>query len=225
MLFFLLAMQFSPASSGGAVAHPSIQDPYCTGDCEFLERLVDARSLRHVLPRRVTNKVSLEWTEGPLFMDHLLFFSDTITAKIYEYDTRESEFRVFLNNSGHATPENLAWMAEPGSNGLALDADGRMLIAQHGARQIARTEITQTGLPRIESLTPGIQLNGPNDIAVDQASGDIFFTDPVYAWLTISDFQDAPYLDDAVRSKGPGFCGVGPFGCGSESGSGVCILF
>ena len=73
---------------------------------------------------------------------------------------------------------------EPGSNGLARDAQGRLLLCQHGARRISRFEDrTYTALAeRYE----GRRFNSPNDLAV-RRNGDIYFTDPPYGLDKLND--------------------------------------
>ena len=59
----------------------------------------------------------------------------------------------------------------------------------------------------------GRRLNGPNDMVLHHGGhGDsakyIYFTDPVYAWLEKTRFEDLPYLDERVARDGPGVSGV-----------------
>ena len=72
---------------------------------------------------------------------------------------------------------------QPGSNGLAVDADGRLLICQQGERRVARLEKngTQTVLA---AKFDGKRFNSPNDLAI-RKNGDVYFTDPPYG-LAIS---------------------------------------
>lgn len=82
---------------------------------------------------------------------------------------------VFLKPSGLLRPDPN--FREPGSNGLALDRQGRLVVAQHGERRIARYENGEwvTIADRFE----GKRLNTPNDLAV-RRNGDVYFTDPPY---------------------------------------------
>jgi gluconolactonase len=92
---------------------------------------------------------------------------------------------VFLAPSGYTGGAPFAGR-EPGSNGLALDAQGRLLLCQHGDRRIARLEAdgTQTILAdRFE----GRRLNSPNDLVV-RPDGDVWFTDP--PWGLPRAFED-----------------------------------
>ena len=105
-----------------------------------------------------------QFVEGPVWKDGRLLFSDIPANTIYSWHPN-SGTSVYLSPSGN-------------SNGLALDSEGRLLLAQHGKRSISliqndRTEIQLAGSYR------GKKLNSPNDLAV-KSDGSIFFTDPPY---------------------------------------------
>jgi gluconolactonase len=95
-----------------------------------------------------------------------------------------SAARLFLRPSGYSGSAPFTGR-EPGSNGLALDSQGRLLLCQHGNRRIARLEAdgAQTVLAdRFE----GKRLNSPNDLlAIDD---DVLFTDP--PWGLPRGFED-----------------------------------
>jgi gluconolactonase len=77
-----------------------------------------------------------------------------------------------LTNNGHEVVINL------GSNGLALDRQGRVAFAAHGDRAVVRLEKTgkRTILAdRFESK----RLNSPNDL-VYKSDGALYFTDPPF---------------------------------------------
>ena len=96
-------------------------------------------------------------------MDGALLFSDIPANRIYRW-TADEGLSVFRSPSQN-------------SNGLALDADGRLLLAQHGARRVARLE-DDTETPLATSYD-GQTLNSPNDIAV-HPDGSLYFTDPTW---------------------------------------------
>ena len=67
---------------------------------------------------------------------------------------------------------------EPGSNGLALDAKGRLVSCEHGDRRISL--LTHGGgKVTLADRWNGKRFNSPNDLAI-HGSGDIYFTDPIY---------------------------------------------
>lgn len=105
------------------------------------------------------------FVEGPLWVDTLgLLFSDIPENKVYRWDL-DSTITVYLTPSGN-------------SNGLALDVQGRLLLAQHGPRQVTRMEENGT-LTAIATHYDEKRLNSPNDLAV-KSDGSVFFTDPTY---------------------------------------------
>jgi gluconolactonase len=106
-----------------------------------------------------------QFVEGPVWIDGIgLLFSDIPANTVYKW-TAEGGAVSYLSPSGN-------------SNGLALDLQGRLLLAQHGNRRIARIEEngTETALATHYN---GKRLNSPNDLAV-KSDGSIFFTDPAY---------------------------------------------
>jgi gluconolactonase len=106
-----------------------------------------------------------QFVEGPVWVDGVgLLFSDIPANTVYQW-TAEGGAVPYLNPSGN-------------SNGLALDMQGRLLLAQHGNRRIARIEENGTETALAEYYD-GKRLNSPNDIAV-KSDGSIFFTDPAY---------------------------------------------
>ena len=116
------------------------------------------------------------WSEGPTWFADSVVFSDVPENIIYQWKPGQTAATVFLKPSGMLTPT--AGFREQGSNGLKTDAQGRLLICQHGERRIARLEKdgTQTALAdRFE----GKRFNSPNDLAL-RKNGDIYFTDPPY---------------------------------------------
>ena len=67
------------------------------------------------------------FVEGPLWVDTLgLLFSDIPENKVYRWSL-DSNVSVYLTPSGN-------------SNGLALDMQNKILLAQHGPRQVSRME-------------------------------------------------------------------------------------
>jgi gluconolactonase len=106
-----------------------------------------------------------QFVEGPVWKnDAGLLFSDIPANTIYRWSA-DSGISVYISPSGN-------------SNGLAVDSQNRLLLAQHGNRRLARLETngTETALA---TYYDGKRLNSPNDIAV-KSDGSIFFTDPPY---------------------------------------------
>lgn len=124
-----------------------------------------------------------EWSEGPVWIESkkMLLFSDVPRNTIYQWTEKEGA-KVYLTPSGYTGAEP-SLSAEPGSNGLTLDNDGRLILCQHGDRRIARLE-SDFDSPKpvfstIADRYEGKRFNSPND-AVVRRNGDTFFTDPPY---------------------------------------------
>jgi gluconolactonase len=119
-----------------------------------------------------------EWVEGPVWARDggYLLFSDVVQNAIYRWKEGEGE-RVVLPSSGYSGTAPFAG-AEPGSNGLAIDAAGRLIFARHGDRQIARLE-PDGRITTLAERYQGKRLNSPNDLVL-HSSGDVYFTDPPF---------------------------------------------
>ena len=193
-----------------------------TGDTELWDALFKgARQLETVVG---DDKVT--WSEGPLWTNGSLLFTDTITAKLHRYDPATRTLSTLAECAGGvcADAPGEEWRAEPGANGLALwsPAGGgapTVLACQHGTARVVAldTDAVAGGRPRALSAgahavpiathgARGRRLNGPNDLAV--AGEWAYFTDPVYAFLELERFEDLPYLDEAVRERGAGVTGI-----------------
>jgi gluconolactonase len=107
-------------------------------------------------------------------------YSDVPNNAIYRW-SEGAEPSVWLTPSGYTGQARRA--GEPGSNGLALDSAGRLVLAQHGDRRIARLEAPlHRPEPVFVTLTErfeGKRYNSPNDLAI-RSTGDVYFTDPPY---------------------------------------------
>ena len=68
---------------------------------------------------------------------------------------------------------------EPGTNGLAIDSKGRLVMCCHGDRQVVRIEEVSLERTVLASKYRGQRLNSPNDL-VFKSNGDLYFTDPPY---------------------------------------------
>ncbi len=119
------------------------------------------------------------WTEGPVWVNddaggHLLF-SDIPRNSIFRWDA-VSGIALFMNPSGYTGVTYYG--LEPGSNGLALDPQGRLCACEHGDRRVS--VLTRGGGKRtlVDSFE-GRRLNSPNDLTFD-AAGNLYFTDPPY---------------------------------------------
>ncbi|MGI9272999.1 MAG: SMP-30/gluconolactonase/LRE family protein, partial [Woeseiaceae bacterium] len=118
-----------------------------------------------------------EFVEGPVWMpgsDDQLYFSDIPANKLYSW-SENSGLHTILDE---VMPGGADATGMSGSNGLALDADGRLILCEHGNRRVARLEDDGSRTTLADQFD-GKRLNSPNDI-VFHSSGAAFFTDPPY---------------------------------------------
>jgi gluconolactonase len=119
-----------------------------------------------------------QFTEGPVWVGsgNYLLFSDPNANRIYKY-TSGGALTVFRDPSGYSGSD-IAEYKQPGSNGLALDPQGRLTINQHGNRRIVRLEADGKETVLADRFE-GKRLNSPNDL-VYRSDGALFFTDPPF---------------------------------------------
>ncbi|HEV8455063.1 MAG TPA: SMP-30/gluconolactonase/LRE family protein [Gemmatimonadales bacterium] len=118
------------------------------------------------------------WAEGPVWVRNggYLLFSDVVKNRIYRWKEGEGE-SVFLERSGYTGAAPFAG-PEPGSNGLAIDREGRLVFCQHGNRSISRRE-ADGHITVLVDRYRGKRINSPNDLAF-KSNGDLYFTDPPF---------------------------------------------
>lgn len=123
-----------------------------------------------------------EWVEGPVWVPDLqsVLYSDIPRNAVYRW-SEETGALLWLRPAGYTG--ELPREGESGSNGLALDTQGRLILAQHGDRRIVRLMAPwDAPEPIFETLAgdfEGRRFNSPNDVAV-RSNGDLYFTDPPY---------------------------------------------
>lgn len=118
------------------------------------------------------------FTEGPVWHpDGYLLFSDPNTNTIYRYNPQNHNVTVYISHSGY-TGADIGDYGQPGSNGLAIDKEGRLIIDQHGNRRVIRIE-KKGPVTVLADNIDGKKFNSPNDI-VYKSDGTIYFTDPPY---------------------------------------------
>ena len=123
-----------------------------------------------------------DWAEGPVWVPDggYLLFSDIPLNAIFRWQQDEG-IRLFLQPSGYTG--TAAREGEVGSNGLVLDSGGRLVLAQHGDRRIARLagdlSAASPSYVTLADSFEGARFNSPNDL-VYHSSGNLYFTDPPY---------------------------------------------
>jgi gluconolactonase len=121
----------------------------------------------------------VRWAEGPVWLarERALLFSDP-PANIVRRWSRASGVATFLAPSGAAAFDDRI-TREPGANGLALDAGGRLLIADSGNRAIRRLDLRTRRATVLVDRFGGKRFNSPNDLQAAR-DGAVWFTDPPY---------------------------------------------
>jgi gluconolactonase len=119
------------------------------------------------------------WTEGPVWRRSggYLLFSDIPRNTIYRWKEGEG-LSIFLRPAGYNTGTNPPGR-ELGTNGLTFDAQGRLVVADHGNRGISRWNDSLFTRTVVVDRFEGKRFNSPNDL-VWGANGDLYFTDPSY---------------------------------------------
>ena len=131
-----------------------------------------------------------EWSEGPLWVEahQMLLFSDVPMNTIYKWTEAKGK-EVYLKPSGYTGTEPSV-CKEPGSNGLAFDNNGSLVLCQHGDRRMARMDAMldkpEANFTTLADKYNGKRFSSPNDAVFDSA-GELFFTDPPYGLQTQDD--------------------------------------
>lgn len=117
------------------------------------------------------------FSEGPVWNKKGFYlFSDIPRNVIYKIK-EQGEPQVYLDKSGLTVPTDRELAEQVGSNGLAYDSEGNLIICQHGNGAVARYDGTN-----LEFLASGYNnkpFNSPNDLIV-HSNGTVFFSDPPY---------------------------------------------
>jgi gluconolactonase len=166
-----------------------------------IKRIVPAR-FDKLVPKGAALEVladGFKWVEGPVWVPHgrYLLFSDIPFNAIWKWQAGKGK-SIFLQPSGLAAKNNLR---EPGTNGLRLDPQGRLVACDHGNREVWRMDLKTKKKTILADKYKGQRFNSPNDLVFNK-QGDLYFTDPPYGLL----------LNGASDEKMPGremdYCGV-----------------
>jgi len=174
------------ASLGGALALSaapapitSSPAPYPKDDKSTIERYdpaFDALLAADAVVEKLGS--GFRWSEGPVWdpLQGALLFSDVPENRVYRWKDGAG-ITVFLEPSGFTGTQYNG--RERGSNGLTLDGVGRLVLCQHGNRQVARLAADGHGFETVADKFEGRRFSSPNDLCFDRA-GNLFFTDPPY---------------------------------------------
>ncbi len=118
-----------------------------------------------------------DWSEGPVWIKDggYLLFSDIPRNSVMKWKAGEG-ISLFMKPAGYTGVVDYG--AEPGSNGLTVDQQGRVVFCEHGDRRVSRLE-KEGGKKTLADNYQGRRFNSPND-ATYKSNGDLYFTDPPY---------------------------------------------
>src|SRR5690348_16647782 len=91
--------------------------------------LIDSNAVIEIIGR------NYKWSEGPVWVagKQMLLFSDVIQNTVYQWKGKDTPV-AYLTPSGYT--DTARRDGENGSNGLALDKEGHLLLCQSGNRQV-----------------------------------------------------------------------------------------
>lgn len=124
-------------------------------------------------------------TEGPVWLDGRLLFTDIPTSRIMSFDPATNDCREYRTNTEM-------------NNGLTLDRQQRLYGCQAAGRRVVRYE-PDGRVTVLADRFGGRRLNEPNDLVVD-GRGRIWFTDPLY----LKDRSSMELDHEAVYRLDPG---------------------
>ncbi|HVN04920.1 MAG TPA: SMP-30/gluconolactonase/LRE family protein [Bryobacteraceae bacterium] len=135
-----------------------------------------------------------KWTEGPVWTrTNALLFAEIPgnSIMIWRPDQKAS---IFMHPSAYTGSAPYGG-PEPGSNGMTLDARGRLTVAGHARRNVWRLEKLdpKATITVLADQYDGKKLNSPNDL-VYKSDGSLYFTDPPYGLPTQGDSDPAKEL-------------------------------
>jgi len=150
------------------------------GSIERIDPAFDSIISSNAIPEIIAD--SFAWSEGPLWIDNkkMLLFSDIPNNTVYKWTEAKGK-EIYLKPSGYTG--SVARGGETGSNGLILNKDGKLVLCQHGNRQMAMMDADidnpKPVYKTIAAMYQSKKFNSPND-AVYRSDGTLFFTDPPY---------------------------------------------
>jgi gluconolactonase len=161
------------------VAALTLCAPRAFAQLPTIER-ADPRFDALVAPEARLEKVAdgFTWLEGPAWhrAGGYLLVSDIPANAVFKWQEGAGA-KLFLTPSGYSGVVPFAGR-EPGSNGLAFDRNGRLVLCEHGNRRITRLEAGGSRTVLVDRYD-GRRLNSPND-AIFASNGDLYFTDPPF---------------------------------------------
>jgi gluconolactonase len=160
------------------------------GTVERLAPGLDQLIASNAKVEQIGTRPGFKWTEGPVWISAgYLLFAEIPSNGIYKW-TPPNNVTVFMQPSGYEGKEPYGG-PEAGSNGMTVDARGRLTVAGHARRSVWRMESLTGGhgsgnITVLSDSYGGKRFNSPNDLAY-KSDGSLYFTDPPYGLRTQKD--------------------------------------
>ena len=126
-----------------------------------------------------------------------LLFTQVASNKVFNWNENDG-LSVYLDPSGYTGIVPAEQDGLVGSNGMVLNSNGDLILAQHGDRRVAKLIDWDNEAPEFETLAGRYNdklFNSPNDL-VYADNGDLYFTDPPYGFglekLLTSELKEQP---------------------------------
>jgi gluconolactonase len=146
-----------------------------SGSVLRLDPALDSLIPKGAEPEKIAS--GFQFIEGPLwFSSGHLWFSDVIGNVVRQWSP--SGVTEILGAGGGYAGTDAPKGSLVGPNGMAHDANGAVLLCQHGNRRIVRVS-PDLRISAVVDRYQGKRLNSPNDL-VFKSDGALYFTDPPY---------------------------------------------
>jgi gluconolactonase len=129
-IFLLIPVMVSCQDKAPKKMYPFI------GSVERIDPSLDSIIMAGAKPEIIAD--GFDWSEGPLWIEKykMLLFSDVPQNTIYKW-TEEKGKEIYLTPSGYTDTAKRG--GETGSNGLALDNNGNLILTQCGNSTVRMT--------------------------------------------------------------------------------------
>ncbi len=172
------------ADTGRPDTSPATPDSAASGDAPGLVKAIGqaggvcavGAAYGDPLPANATATMiqgGFDFIEGPVWVESgkMLLFSDFVGTgtggRVQKYSPADGKFEVWVNMVG--------------TNGMAVDPQGRVVAASHDMQRLTRFDPATKARTQIAGSDGylGKPFNSVNDVVV-RADGNIYFTDPTY---------------------------------------------
>jgi gluconolactonase len=112
--------------------------------------------------------------EGPVWIGDALYVSEMANTSYDAQNPNVNKSRILKVTSDGNTS---IFVADSGSNGMAVDANGNIVAAVHKDGSLTRFTLPAGTPSTIVNMYMGKRFNTPNDLTI-KSDGNIYFTDP-----------------------------------------------